>query len=246
MADQTSSAANYFRRRGITTVFFDIDDTLWWFSENTKVALREAYAALGLERLAPVEDFVGLYEPLNHALWSAYSRGEVERDELIVRRFAEPFAKIGVAADECDALAAEANRLYLDILASQPLVVPGAPQLLKCLKAKGYKLCALSNGFDGIQQRKLAWEGMAGFIDHVVLSDHCGITKPQPGIFAYAQQVAGSAAEHTLLVGDDPATDIDGAHNAGWATIHLCLNGKAPASNADAVVTSLRQIDGLL
>lgn len=236
--------SSVFASRGITTVFFDIDDTLWWFTANSKVALRLAFHRAGYGKCARYDDFVEAYEPLNARLWKLYGRGEIERDKLMVQRFREPLEKIGVTG-RLDDKAMSLNNLYLDLLCEQPLVVPGAIDILDHLHRKGYTLCALSNGFDVVQQRKLACGGMNRYIKHLVLSDHCGITKPQRGIFDYALRVSCSEAAHTLLVGDDADTDMQGAHNAGWATIHLMMKDE-PAPCADASVTRLQQIKELL
>ena len=105
----------------------------------------------------------------------------------------------------------------------------------------------LSNGFKGIQQQKLVSGGIDHLIHHVVLSDDCGITKPLPGIYDYAMQVCGTTPEASLMIGDNPETDIQGASQAGWRTIYFNLRGIDPIpGTADATVTHLQQIEDLL
>ena len=81
----------------------------------------------------------------------------------------------------------------------------------------------------------------------MVLSDDCGITKPLPGIYDYAQQVCHCSPETTLMIGDNPETDIAGAKRAGWSTIYFNLRGIEPIGDtADVTVTALEQIEELL
>ena len=40
----------------VKTVFLDIDDTLWWFTENSKEAFAHVYNQHGLDRLCSYED----------------------------------------------------------------------------------------------------------------------------------------------------------------------------------------------
>ena len=41
---------NYMNWDNIKTVFVDLDDTIWWFSENSKVALRHVYDKFELSK----------------------------------------------------------------------------------------------------------------------------------------------------------------------------------------------------
>ena len=57
-------------KKEITTVFVDIDDTVWWFTENSKVSLRHVYDAFELQRWEPsYEAFRDIYLEKNHELW---------------------------------------------------------------------------------------------------------------------------------------------------------------------------------
>ena len=51
----------------IKTVFLDIDDTVWWFTENSKVSLRHVYDYFGLSAYEPsYEVFRDIYLTKNH------------------------------------------------------------------------------------------------------------------------------------------------------------------------------------
>lgn len=227
--------------RNVDTIFFDLDNTLWWFDRNSAVSLRNTFERYDLGRLVGFEEFYQVYERNNSALWELYSHGLTDKDHLILERFRRTLQMLGHKGDLI-ALSGEMNRFYLNDLAQQPYLIDGARELLETLYDRGYCLCILSNGFAGIQQKKLASGGIDHLITHVVLSDDCGITKPLPGIYEYAQRVTGTEPEQIVMVGDSYNTDIVGAHNAGWATIFYNPDGRTPQGVADAMVTRLSQI----
>ena len=232
--------------KGIVTVFVDIDDTLWWFTENSKLALRHTFDAFDISRVCTYERFKEVYLKKNLELWNLYHHGLIDKDFLVNERFRFTLKECGYKGDVekmCHLLDEE----YLRFLALQPTTIPGARQLLEYLVTKGYDVNTLSNGFQGTQHQKLISGGLSDLIHRNVLSDDCGITKPQRGIFDYALEQCGAEAATTVMIGDNPDADIKGAHDAGWRTIYFNIRGLDPIEDtADAVVTSLDEIQQIL
>lgn len=232
--------------KGIVTVFVDIDDTLWWFTENSKLALRHTFDAFDISSVCTYERFKEVYLKKNLELWELYHHGLIDKDFLVNERFRFTLKECGYKGDVekmCHLLDEE----YLRFLALQPTTIPGARQLLEYLVAKGYDVNTLSNGFQGTQQQKLISGGLSDLIHRNVLSDDCGITKPQRGIFDYALEQCGADAATTVMIGDNPDADIKGAHDAGWRTIYFNIRGLDPIEGtAGAVVTSLDEIQQIL
>ncbi len=50
--------------KGIKTVFIDLDDTIWDFTANSKVAMKMVYEKYGLQEQCPYEVFEQTYFPL--------------------------------------------------------------------------------------------------------------------------------------------------------------------------------------
>lgn len=230
------------KMKGIVTVFVDIDDTLWWFTENSKLALRHTFDAFDISSVCTYERFKEVYLKKNLELWNLYHHGLIDKVFLVNERFRFTLKECGYKGDVekmCHLLDEE----YLRFLALQPTTIPGARQLLEYLVAKGYDVNTLSNGFQGTQQQKLISGGLSDLIHRNVLSDDCGITKPQRGIFDYALEQCGAEAATSVMIGDNPDADIKGAHDAGWRTIYFNIRGLDPIEDtADAVVTSLDEI----
>ena len=227
-------------------MFVDIDDTLWWFTENSKLALRQTFDAFDISSVCTYERFKEVYLKKNLELWNLYHHGLIDKDFLVNERFRFTLKECGYKGDVekmCHLLDEE----YLRFLALQPTTIPGARQLLEYLVAKGYDVNTLSNGFQGTQQQKLISGGLSDLIHRNVLSDDCGITKPQRGIFDYALEQCGAEAATTVMIGDNPDADIKGAHDAGWRTIYFNIRSLEPIEGtADAVVTSLDEIQQIL
>ena len=230
----------------IKTVFFDLDNTLWWFEENSKVALRKTYLAFCRPSWAcGYDDFADIYHKHNDDLWKRYSQGEIEVDFLKSERFRITLEEINGHCAE--PLAKEMDSFYLDYLSSLRLLIPDAKYILEYLSKKGYELCILSNGFAGVQQRKLQNSGIARFFSHIVLSEDVGISKPQRGIFDAALQIVGRKPDEVVMIGDNAITDIQGAHLAGWSTIYFRYKDLPPIEGtADAEIKELSAIQALL
>lgn len=206
-------------------VWLDLDDTLIDFQANSLVAIRQTWGEFGLDRWYPdVDDWVDAYHFDNHRLWDAYSRAEVSQAHLRVHRFLDPLSRRDPSVDEASfsAMAAEMDRRYLDILAAQKALVPGAMELLGTLRARHYNIGVLSNGFKDVQYRKIETAGLADKIDLVVLSDDIGVNKPDVRLYRHAMARAGEPAPgRHLMIGDNLNTDILGAVNAGWGAIYF-------------------------
>ena len=232
------------------TVFIDLDDTLWNFRANTLVALRAVYEELDLKPLlGEYESFQSRYLKRNHELWDLYHRGEITKELLMVERFRTLFRQSG-CPDPDDRLSVRLNERYLDLLSRQSVLVDGAREALEYLKSRGYRLYILSNGFEEAQFKKLRSSGIEHYFERVVLSDEIGVTKPDRRLFDYALSVTGSAAEDTVLIGDNYEVDVQGALAAGWHALFFDRDRlpelPAGAYRPDGTLTDWREISNWL
>ena len=210
------------RLAGRPWIWFDLDDTLWNFHDNSLVALREIYREYELDRFWPTEQqWLDDYHAVNDELWRLYSRGEITRDVLRMERFRRPLVSAGCADAEAREMSAMLDSVYLGKLGKMSGTVPGAYDVLNRLRPF-YNIGILSNGFAEVQYGKMASAGLSPLIDCVVLSDEMEINKPDRRLFDYACRKAGTEAGQCLLVGDNPDTDIAGAVGAGWKAIYFC------------------------
>lgn len=206
----------------IPWIFFDLDDTLWNFTENSKIALHELY------RLSPIlrklfkseQEYIDIYHAHNSKLWLMYARGEVTTRELKIERWRRTLAtkQFEVLTAVCE----ELDRTYLDILARSSAEMEGSKEILHELTKK-VLVGVLSNGFAGTQYNKLKYSGLDKYVTRTIVSEEIGINKPDKRLFDYAISETGATPPY-LYIGDNFETDILGALKAGWHTIWINHN----------------------
>lgn len=205
-------------------IWFDLDDTLIDFHANSRLALALIYDECGLNRFYPTPaEWIKVYETHNKQLWDAYSRAEITQDFLRLDRFATPLRPHWNATEsELENFSRHLDPLYLTRLAEQTQMIEGATDLLAYLRARNYNIGVLSNGFKGVQHRKLVTTGLDRMVDLMVLSDDIGINKPDPRLYRHAmERTSVTDPAHHTMIGDNPTTDIAGAVASGWKAILL-------------------------
>lgn len=196
-------------------LFIDFDDTLYDTYNNANVALKETFGLFHLELYFPdPQTFYDAYWTTNIDLWRQYSKGEINRDYLIVERFRRPLSSSS-KLEVTEQLCLEMSDVFLDCCSSKSGVVEGAHELMDYLRGKGYRMHICSNGFHEIQYKKLEASGLRDYFDNIILSEDAGANKPSPIYFDYAFKVSGARREDTLMIGDNIQNDIQGALNSG-------------------------------
>lgn len=208
-------------------IWLDLDDTIWDMTGNAKITLRRLYREQNLDRYFPTPDnWVDLYETINHSLWNLYNHGRISEERLRTERFAAPLRLAGLKSAEAETFAATLDVEYLDNLGKCTNLIPGARECLDRLVAEGRPLGILSNGFRDVQRNKLINSGLEKYFDVVVLSGEAGVAKPNPEIFRFAARKANVDQKDCVMVGDSLVTDIAGACNAGWPSVWYRANRK--------------------
>lgn len=231
-------------------VWFDLDDTLWDFRGNSLVALEQVWNDFELFRYFPVlQDWMDSYHRTNDALWRDYAAGVIQRDYLRMERFRRPLAEAGCPDREARCLSDRMDGHYLGLLRGMGGKVDGAMDLLRRLRPL-YNIGVLSNGFAEVQHGKMETAGLTPLIDCVVLSDEIEVNKPDRRLYDHACRKARTTAAQSILIGDNPDTDIAGAIGAGWRAIFFCPDEAryntlnfSEAHPQVPVVRSLRQIE---
>lgn len=199
--------------RPYKNLFFDLDDTLWAFSENARDTFGEMYDKYGYGRyFRSFDHFYALYTERNLQLWEEYGQGRITKDELNRIRFFHPLQQVGV---EDAGLAQAFARDFFAVIPTCQKLMPHAREVLEYLSAR-YHLYILSNGFRELQYRKMCAAGIDGYFRKVILSEDIGLLKPRKELFDFALSATQSEAKESLMIGDNWENDITGARNAGW------------------------------
>ncbi len=232
---------------GIEWVWVDLDDTVWDFSANSWDSLGELYYQEGLEPyFSSVDDWREKYLVCNHSLWPLYNEGKITKEYLQLERFRRVLDEAGFPQEQLLEKSKALDPLYLSILGTKTRLVDGAREMLQYLKDKGYRIGMISNGFYEVQYRKMRSSQVDHFFEVVVLSDDLGVNKPDRRIFDHALKKAGATAETSVIVGDNPDTDIAGALAAGWRAVFFNPKGENDVNNDAIVITHLNEIESIL
>ncbi|WP_432158761.1 HAD family hydrolase [Streptomyces sp. bgisy153] len=113
-------------------------------------------------------------------------------------------------------------RRYADLMAAAVTCRPEVLDGLAHLRAAAWTIGIVTNGASDIQRAKIAATGLAAVVDGVAASGDLEIRKPDRRLFELAASRCGvSLADGGWVIGDNPAGDIGGGHQAGLRTIWL-------------------------
>lgn len=200
-------------------LFFDLDDTLWAFSENARETFVEMYRKHGYDRFfRSFDHYYALYRQRNLELWKLYERDEITKDELNRQRFLYPLEAVGV--EGAASLSGRFADDFFSVIPTKSRVMPHAHEVLEALSARGYRLYILSNGFQELQCHKMRSAGLDRYFHRVILSDDIGVLKPRPEIFHFALSATQSQLRESLMIGDSWANDIEGARGVGMHQVY--------------------------
>lgn len=201
------------------SIFIDLDDTLWAFTENARDTFEDMYHQYRFERyFQSFDHFMKLYTPKNLELWELYGRHEISKDELNARRFSYPLLQVGV--DDPALVKAYSDGFFAAIPYKRKLM-PHAMEALEYLSGK-YRLYILSNGFRELQEQKMRSAGILRYFRKIVLSEDIGVHKPFPAIFNFAMSATQSEFRTSLMIGDNWKNDIVGAREVGMGQGYYC------------------------
>ncbi|MFI1568344.1 HAD family hydrolase [Streptomyces sp. NPDC020490] len=179
------------------------------------------------------------------ALCRAHAFGQgVERwllAELADRAYPSNFTRLHTTFD----LDEDPKRLWQEYVARMAAAVAIRPEVLEelaRLRAAAWTIGIVTNGASDIQRAKLTATGLIDLVDGVAVSGDLEIRKPDPRLFELAAVRCGSTlAQGGWMIGDNPAGDIGGGHQAGLHTIWLrgrpWPDGLAPAHHTVDDVT---------
>lgn len=208
---------------GYKNLFFDLDDTIWAFSNNARDTFSELYHKYKFDRyFDSFKHFYTLYHERNVELWVEYGNGGITKEELNHQRFLFPLQAVGV---NDEALSKSYSDDFLNLIPTKSGLMPHAKEILEYLAPK-YNLYILSNGFHELQFRKMSSAGVDVYFKKVVLSEDIGLHKPRPEIFNFALSSTQSELRESLMIGDSWEADIVGARGVGMHQAYYNVSGR--------------------
>jgi HAD superfamily hydrolase (TIGR01549 family) len=228
------------RATAITTILFDLDDTLFDHAATARAALAATAAGRPTLQGVPLETLYQHYSELLEELHPLVMTGRISYLDARHQRFARLLASYEpTPPTEADVaqLAAQHYGHYQAL--RRPLA--GALALLQALKPT-YKIGIVTNNRTAEQQEKLRYLGMTDLVDVLITSEEAGVLKPDPAIYHLALARLGAAPAQTVMVGDNWQADVVGALAVGIRPMWLNRLGVARPLPEVAELTSLEPL----
>ena len=211
------------------TIFFDLDDTLYF--------RRDAF-------FLAFDEFLG--EKHQESKANANDRCRIRGDEVFFR-FQTGFADVGIGISREQA--EDFYRLYKKHLYSMKLN-PQIVAMLDFAETHFENLGIITNGHGEHQRNKIKTLGLEKWIsrDLIIISGEHGCPKPDKHLFEIAQKKSGKSSGELLIIGDSFQNDIVPASELGWHTIWINLYGEnfTPPEYAVIEVSEIPAILGSL
>ena len=225
-------------------LFFDLDRTLWDFEKNSEAALGILYEKLNLaDQIRSFRSFHTTYKKINAELWFEYGKGNLSKADLRIMRFRDTLKKFDV---HNDALAEQLGQGYIEISPYQTNLLPKTIETLTSLKADGFEMHIITNGFKEVQHIKLEKSGLTNFFDVILCSEEVGKNKPAKVVFDHALQCADANPGESIMIGDDYLVDIVGAEKAGMQGILFDPYKSYKEGTHEWHINKLDEIPGLI
>ncbi len=126
-------------------------------------------------------------------------------------------------------------------------LMPDAREVLTRL-SKNYRTALLTNGAPDLQREKLLNSGLEPLLHAVAVSGEHDIGKPAPEIFLRLVAELGVEPAEAVMIGNSLERDIQGARNAGIASVWLKVAGSEEHADVtpDHTITALAQLPDLI
>lgn len=226
----------------IQVILWDVDGTLLDFYAAEQAAVRTLFRRFGLGECTGA--MLQAYSAVNRAYWDRLERGEITKQQVLIGRFEEFFASLGLDPGIAPAF----NEAYQLSLGDTIVYRDDSLHLVESLRGC-VRQYVVSNGTVAAQTKKLRVSGLGPLMDGIFLSEQLGAEKPHAEFFRQVfEQIGPVERTKVLIVGDSLGSDIRGGNNAGISTCwYNPLHETAPENlRIDYEISDLRQVPALL
>ena len=218
----------------ISTVFFDLDDTLFNHTAANQLAVSR-FKKQYFPDVLP-EKFNQIWREKTRKNWQLFMANKLSFEEQRTQRIIELWqVLLGQKINTTTARAIFQEFLAYYEESWAPL--PNVHQVFQQLVAQKIAIGIITNGGEKQQRKKIKTVGLLPFLTPslILISEVVGIAKPNAAIFQHAQQLAKVRPEHILIVGNDFTLDIEPAQRLGWQTL-LIDHVTQPVTNSPELV----------
>lgn len=192
-------------------LLFDADETLLDFLGSEHNALKETFSSHGIE---PTDELCRKFSEINKGLWKLFEKKEIEKNDIIKRRFKETLAQFNIMYSADSGLEA----YYQEALSNQHGLIEHAEDVVKEL-CKSYYMYIITNGLWITQKKRLSKSGLMKYFKDFFVSEKIGFQKPAREYFDEVLTKIGNPPKNeVLIIGDSCSSDINGGIISGIDT----------------------------
>ena len=221
----------YRNKQGITTLLFDMDNTLFDLVGAQLASCHVVSRFLGMDEGDLLFDY--FLRP---------TRGFESHENILdymTDRSIEP-----------DGQYREACRLYETEKLRHIIPYPGVKDTLEMLRKSGYPMGIVTDAHSKDATIRLEKVGLLPFFCGMVSYDVVGVKKPAPDPFLFALEMMQAKNHEALLVGDSPRRDIEPCRNLGICSVYARygdrLSDDRSEFEADFTLDSMDELPGIL
>ncbi len=205
----------------ITTIFFDLDGTLYSYSTSHEEGLRGAYDYWQVLTNESYPDFIRRYKNGRQRVkrfleGTSGSHSRVLYFQAMVEEYYKSSKPFHIA---------ELTQRYWDAFLRSIKPFDGVVETLQQLKDSYYKLGIITNMSSEIQFRKLHRLNLDNFFEVVITSEEAGKEKPHPHIYLHALDRLDVKPFEAIMVGDSWEHDIEVTEFLGMEGILVEIEG---------------------
>ncbi len=204
--------------KDIEAVIFDLDNTLYSFSDIWQEANKSMYYLFNLQEKLSYESFFNIYKKHNKNVLKEIKEKKISSKNLRNARIILTMQDLGIVFTDNDARNYY-KKMFVFILEK----IKKDNNLIDKLKKlkKNYKIYLLTNGFSKEQRKKLEKLEITNIFDNIYISAETGNSKPNKEAFLQIIKGNNLAIEKTLMVGDSYNFDIQPAKKLGMQTAFI-------------------------
>ena len=224
----------------IKTVIFDIDNTLYSFTEADGAALEALALYTGDHFGWTAEEFYRRHQAARKALidrmgYSGSCRSRILRFQTLLEDAGLPYASHALAMYD----------LYWKTLLDRIKPYEGAEEVMRALKEKGFRIGIGTDMTAYMQFRKLERLGLLPYVDFMVSSEEAGEEKPSRTFFEKCAEKCRCLPKECLFIGDSPEKDYRGAAAFGMHAL-LFTGGKNLFRGEGESMQTIRNLRSIL
>ncbi|MBI4098169.1 MAG: HAD family hydrolase [Candidatus Levybacteria bacterium] len=214
----------------ISTIFFDIDNTLLKHTYAEKKAIytiKNKYF-----KKNSLEEFENIWIEMTKKNWLLYEQNKLTFEKQRIQRVIDVWEALEKEISEKSAM--KIFEEYLAFYEDLWKLFPHVYTVLQEIYKRGISIGIITNGNKKQQIKKLQKTKIYPFIrkDLLIISEEIGQAKPQKEIFTHSQAMARANPENILFVGDNFIQDIEPAMKLNWNTALADYSHSSRSKNA--------------